>query len=182
MKQLLKLAGFATLSAAGLTACATPTPYEPARSASDTGYASQQLTQDRHRVSFSGNTVTDRSTVENYLLFRAAELTEQQGYDGFTIVREATERTVDANVTPTFGARTYGGFAPYWRYSRIGPGYSLYDPWFGDPFLGGADINTVDSYEAYATIEMYNGTRQGARNYDASEVIAYLGPTITLPE
>ena len=33
---------------------------------------------DRWKVSFSGNSLTDRNTVETYLLYRAAELTDQQ--------------------------------------------------------------------------------------------------------
>src|SRR3546814_2720956 len=73
----------APLAALMLFACATPTPYQPlgTRGTGASGcYASQQIEQNRFRVSFSGNQLTSRERVENYLLFRAAELTVQNGY------------------------------------------------------------------------------------------------------
>ena len=53
-----------------LAACAKPTPYKPADNG--TGYTEQKLEANRYRVTFSGNSVTDRETVDNYLLYRAA--------------------------------------------------------------------------------------------------------------
>src|SRR3546814_10946749 len=87
----------APLAALMLFACATPTPYQPLGTrgtGASGGYASQQIEQNRFRVSFSGNQLTSRERVENYLLFRAAALTVQTGYDGFTIVRLDTDRDV----------------------------------------------------------------------------------------
>ena len=70
MKRLL-LAAAAALS---LAACATPTPYQPlVRNGTATGgYTETRISSDRFRVSFQGNTITDRETVERYLLYRAA--------------------------------------------------------------------------------------------------------------
>ena len=72
--------------AAGLAACATPTPYQPnARvqslggMAASGGYSEVRLEPDRWRVNFAGNSMTSRETVEGYLLFHAAELTLQNG-------------------------------------------------------------------------------------------------------
>ena len=71
-------------SAAVLTACATATPYQPAANAdARNGFSEVQIESDRARISFDGNSLTDRETVETYLLYRAAELTKQKGYDYF---------------------------------------------------------------------------------------------------
>ena len=67
---------FPLLLAAGLLAgCMTPTPYAPRTEGQRTGYTDRALTQTRYRVTFTGNSITPRDTVENYLLLRAAEVT-----------------------------------------------------------------------------------------------------------
>ena len=78
------------LAVGALSACATETAYQPAGPNSDGGYSEQQIESNRVRISFSGNSLTDRETVENYLLFRAAELTLQQNKDYFIIADRAT--------------------------------------------------------------------------------------------
>ena len=49
--------------AAVLAACATETPYSPA---DDRGYGftEQKIESDRYRITFAGNSLTDRQTVE----------------------------------------------------------------------------------------------------------------------
>ena len=78
--------------AAGLAACTTATPYQPniPGQATSGGYSEIRVEPDRWRVSFQGNTLTSRETVEAYLLFRSAELTVQQGYDWFEMVDRHT--------------------------------------------------------------------------------------------
>ncbi|WP_204306898.1 CC0125/CC1285 family lipoprotein, partial [Klebsiella aerogenes] len=69
-----------------LSACMTATPYQPATgngTATRNGYSDTQIESNRFRISFSGNSLTARETVERYLLYRAAELTLQQGFDHF---------------------------------------------------------------------------------------------------
>ncbi|MEL6323521.1 MAG: hypothetical protein AAFQ84_04755, partial [Pseudomonadota bacterium] len=73
-----------------LGACATATPYQPAVN-SDGGYVDQQIETNRWAVSFAGNSLTDRQTVETYLLYRAAELTSQNGFDYFEVIARDTE-------------------------------------------------------------------------------------------
>ena len=73
-----------------LAGCGTATPYQPATDGQ--GYAEQALERDRYRVTFVGNSLTSRETVENYLLYRAAEVTLEKGYDHFVIVEKDTER------------------------------------------------------------------------------------------
>ena len=57
----------------GLTACATPTPYQPVvrSGAAIGGFSELRVEANRFRVNFQGNSLTSRETVEGYLLFRA---------------------------------------------------------------------------------------------------------------
>src|SRR4051812_36830302 len=99
-----KSAAFAVALAlsAGLAACATPTPYQPniPGQATSGGFSEVRLEPERWRVTFAGNSLTSRETVEAYLLFRSAELTVQQGYDWFSIVDRATNRNARTYVNP----------------------------------------------------------------------------------
>lgn len=176
----------APLAALALFACASPTPYQPLGTrgtGASGGYASQQIEQNRFRVSFSGNQLTSRERVENYLLFRAAELTVQNGYDGFTVVRRDTDRDVRTRVRPDpFGPGPFGYWAPYWSY--YGPyGWRGWDPWYRQPFFTSTvDVDTVERYEATAEIVMFRGARSDdPMSFDARQVMAHLGPTIELP-
>jgi hypothetical protein len=73
-----------------LAACVTATPYQPAPPRGF-GYSEERLDQNKYRVTFRGNSLTKRETVEDYLLYRAAELTLQNGYSHFLIIGRDTE-------------------------------------------------------------------------------------------
>ena len=166
-----------------VTACATATPYQPLGTRGTSGgFAEQRIEANRYRVAFVGNDYTSRQRVENYLLYRAAELTLANGYDGFTMVRRDTDRNVDTRVTGGYGPGPYPYWRPYWRY-RGYYGWRHWDPWYGDPFWADrVDVRTVVSYEANAEIVMFRGTRPGdPMSFDARQVIANLRPTIVVP-
>ncbi|HEU4430488.1 MAG TPA: hypothetical protein VFT98_17130 [Myxococcota bacterium] len=67
-------------------ACATETRYQPAEGPGDYGYREQRIESDRWRVAFRGNSMTELESVEQALLYRAAELTLEQGFAWFRIV------------------------------------------------------------------------------------------------
>ncbi|ODT64174.1 hypothetical protein [Phenylobacterium sp.] len=181
----------ASLALAGLlSACATATPYQPnlPGQAVSGGYSEQRVEANRFRVNFSGNSLTSRETVEGYLLFRAAELTVQEGYDWFAVVdrnTEADRRTYverDPLYSPWYGP-SYGYWRPYWRYYG-GFGWRTWDPWWGDPFWADRmDVRTVTKFEASAEIVMNRGAKPAddPRAFDARAVIANLGPRVTRP-
>ncbi|WP_254606624.1 CC0125/CC1285 family lipoprotein [Sphingomonas bacterium] len=196
----------ATLLVAG---CATETTYRPATGVGfdRTGYSERMVEPGRWLVSFAGNTVTPRDTVERYLLFRSAELTLQQGNDYFVMVDRDTDRQTRTYSTPGFGygggfggygggfggyGGGYGGYGglgfggfwgPSWRYHGVG-GWGGWGGGFGDPFFGGQDIQTVDRVEAEAQIVMRRGgiPAGNVRAFDAHAVVRTLGPTIVLPK
>jgi hypothetical protein len=177
--------------AAGLAACATPTPYQPniPGQAASGGYSEVQIEPDRWRVSFRGNSLTSRETVEGYLLFRAAELTLQQGYDWFEIVDRHTERDArtyvepDPLYSPWYGP-SYMYWRPSWRYFGRPYGWRSWDPFWGDPFWGDRlDVRTVERFEATAEIVMHRGAKPPGdpRAFDARAVVENLRPRIQYP-
>lgn len=199
MKRLL-IAATAT-AALALSSCATATPYQPLAvgGASTGGFSERPLEQNRWAVSFQGNSLTDRRTVETYLLYRAAELTLTQGYDWFSIVDRATERDTRVYADPYYRDPFYwspwagGGYwSPSWRLYHPGRfgGWGPWDRWgywgagFG-PSWGPSslDYREVTRYEANAEIFMGRGAKpaEDTRAFDAREVTTRLGPTIVRP-
>ncbi len=172
--------------------CATETPYRPAtgQGFNRTGFSDQRIEANRFLVTFAGNTVTDRDTVERYLLYRAAELTLQNGYDYFITVDRQTDRQARTYATPGAGFGPgwgYGGWGGYWGpswrfYGRPWGGWGGWGPWGGG--FNDFDVRTVDRYEASAEIVMGKGAPPSGevRAFNARDVVERLGPTIRLPE
>ena len=175
---------------AGLIGCATPTPYQPKPTARSSvgGFSDTRLEADRYRVTFQGNTLTSRETVEGYLLFRAAELTVQSGYDWFSVAqRDTDKKTRTFTQSDPFYNPWYGGMGfwrPSWRYYGGGFGWRGWDPFWGDPFWASRmDTRTVEQFEASAEILMNKGAKPSgdASAFDARAVIENLKPRIVYP-
>ena len=151
-----------------LAGCSTPTPYQ-AGANGGYGYAEQQLEHNRYRVTFAGNSVTPRDTVQNYLLYRAAELTVEQHHDYFTIVNQDLERST------AYQGTGFNDFGVVHRHTANDLG------WFGPSSYSAYPI---DSYTAFADIVMSDGEKSAGdvKSYDARDVIRRLGPTIALPK
>ncbi len=177
MKRLM----MAAIAALALSACATQTPYEPASKATGGhGYSETHFEGDRWGVSFSGNSVTSRHTVEVYMLYRAAELTVQNGYDWFETVNRSTERQTQYLADPDPWWGTYGPYwRPYWRAYRGG----VWGPW-GPGWGPDWDVSQINRYEANAEIIMHHGAKpaDNPRAFDAHEVMTNLGPHIERPQ
>ncbi|PHR56942.1 MAG: hypothetical protein COA47_12320 [Robiginitomaculum sp.] len=172
-------------TALALSACATATPYQAAGNNSR-GFAEQQIEQNRFRVSFSGNSLTDLDTVENYLLYRAAELTAQRGFDHFIISDRATE-SKDRYI----GGSSFGGGYGHNYHARSYFGWSYFRPSYGwgygygyDPFFDSLDMRQITRYQASAEIVMGKGAKpaDNDRAYDAREVMINLAGSIIRPE
>lgn len=165
-------------AAAGLlAACATATPYQAANDGRGYGFQEQVIEQNRVRISFRGNTLTDRDTVENYLLFRAAEVTLASGKDYFIVANRDTESRSRLQATGPTGPR----FAfDYWYYSPRRGWSPWYDPFWGEP----ASYREVTRYEATAEIAMFNGQKpaEDANAFSAREVQSNLQGRIVRPE
>lgn len=185
----LRTIGATIAGAMALAACATPTPYQPATGQGfyRNGYSDQQIEPDRFQVSFSGNDLTSRETVERYLLYRAAQLTLERGFDHFVLADRDTNVRSRTYSTPNFGGGFGwgGGWGPAWRYRSPAFGWRSWDPFWGDPFFDrSVDIRTVDKYEAMAEIVTGRGPKpaNNVRAFDARAVLQSLGPSVTAPE
>ena len=195
-----------------LSACATTTPYQEAsKPGSFDGYSQTLIENDRARVSFAGNSLTDRDTVENYLLYRAAEMANERGFDYFTLIESDTEKNTRLRSTGS----SFGHFDPFFRYSYFSPrlGWSRFGRFssfnrfgasrrgfgrrgfgfggsrfgfnrgFGGGFGGGFDVREITKYRASAEVKFGRGlTPDEDRSFDAKEVLQNLGPTIVYPE
>jgi hypothetical protein len=150
------------LAALLLAGCMAPTPYKAADDGF--GYAQQQIERNRYRVSFSGNALTMRNTVQNYLLYRAAEVTVDSGHDYFVVVDDNLERST-----------RYHGTVNSW----FPGGYRYGDPFY-DPFPATLNAYPIDEYTAFADIQVFRGDKpaDNPQAYDARDVLNRLGPTI----
>ncbi len=199
----MKLFAFIAFGLLLFSACVTPTPYQSAMDHGD-GYSNQKIESNRWSISFSGNSLTDRQTVETYLLYRAAELTRDNGYDVFQIVSRETEgksHMIATGYSSPFFYNFYG-FGPhlgyrsdsYWPspyHSRtrrhrlaLGAGFGGYGSLYEDPFYPMNDYREQVSYEAIAEIIMHKGDKpENSTDYFyAGEVLTNLADSIVLPE
>lgn len=167
---------------AALAACSTATPYQRRGAPSSQGaggYSDVQLEPGRWRVTFAGNDLTSRETVETYLLYRAAELTVQSGYDWFTTTQSSTDATTQIYTYPI--ARPWGpGWGPRWRYYDGVGAWRTWDPWRSDPFF---DVEQVTQYEASAEIVMGRGSKPAndSHAFDARALLTSLSNQIVRP-
>jgi hypothetical protein len=186
--RLLAAATAVALTAA-MAACTTATPYQPLSSASRSqgGFGERQIAPDVWQVTFAGNSLTSRDTVEGYLLYRAAELTLQQGNDWFEIVNHDVEHNVTRETYPAYGSgfgyRPWFGYdywRPYWSYYYPSFGWRSWDPFWNEPFF---DTRRIERFQATADIRMHRGAPPAGATqvFDARQVIARLQPTIRLP-
>ncbi len=181
----IMVAAAAAVALASLTACETATPYQPlnAARADAGGYSDHQIEANRFQVSFSGNSVTSRETVERYLLYRSAELTLAQGYDWFEAAGRSTDRKTQAFAEPAFGCGYgpgwCGGFwGPRWRYYRHGA-WGAWDPWMGQPL----DVMEITQYTATTEIVLNKGPKPAGdvNAFDAREVLQHLSQDMRRP-
>lgn len=157
--------GMAIIGAVALMGCATPYQAQGFRG----GFSETRFDETTYQIAFKGNAFVSPDTVQKYVLYRAAELTIQSGFDHFVIVGvqdrtqsaelvtpgTATTRTTYNAFTPdTVSARSTTTYSPERRTQVIKPGQSV-------------------------TIKMGKGPKPERDNaYEASTLIAYLGPSV----
>ena len=155
-----------------LGACAQPTPYQPARDGY--GFSEQRIEDNRYRIVFTGNSLTPLQVVDDYMLYRAAEITLQAGYDYFVVADKHTDKST--RYLATFSDPGYPYYGPYYRGRRFPP------YWYAPPVETGS-YRPIESFSTSANIVLHRGKKppDQAEAYDARDVIARLGPTIRYP-
>ncbi len=161
--------GCGLLGVLALAGCGVPasTPYRPALAANDTGYLEQRIEENRYRVTFTGNSVTARESVENFMLLRIAELTLKHGFDYFVLDNQDTE--------------------PQTYYLQSMSDYGPMDPFYGCVWpRSGFTISTttpITHYKAQAYVVMLRGEKPPLelKAFDARDVQASLAPLVAPP-
>lgn len=151
-----------------VAACAEPTAYAPAGN-DGRGFTTQQVEQGRYMVSFQGNSLTDRETVEIYLLYRAAEVAQDAGGTWFRITDQDTD-------TVTRFSGTSSGFSRS-HFGRVGYGH------FNGVSTDIVNVRPIRSFEAFAQVQVFRG-RKPANDPDAysvQSVLQTLAPRIRRP-
>jgi hypothetical protein len=163
-----------TALVAGLAGCASPTPYGPRLEGRETGYTDRELTPTRYRITFAGNTVTPRETVETYLLLRAAEVTRAAGYESFVFDTRNTQAHTSYQAVPAFPADPW-----------YGPWGRPYPYWggFGFAYEPAVDVVVRTKYQAYAEIVLLTAeqAKSEPRAIRAADVISRIGPDAVPP-
>ena len=149
-----------------LGACATATPYKPASGGINSyGYQVARSETGKHRVGFRGNTSTDRATVENYILLRAAELTLQDGLGHFVVIDEDEGGRRKFNSTGFSNGIGRGGFG---RRSAFGGGFG-----------GTTSSRTRERriFDVSVIVQGFPGqkSQENYEAFNAAEVVANLG-------
>lgn len=148
--------------------CASSTLYRPAPEPEDYGYRDLELTADRYRVSFAGNYLTSRETVETYLLYRAAEITLAAGYQHFRLLSRDTEAGTEYHAT-TSGT------------GSVGWGYVSHGTFFGTG-IGVTSARPSTRYRAVAEILVGQEVGpEGPDVYDARELKERLESRVARP-
>ena len=160
------IVGLASLAL--LSACTEEPPYfGPIGPDHATGYTDQQIDQNRFRVTYVGDSRTPRTTVENFLLLRAAQVALKAGYPGFMFDNRDTK-------TDTRYYSTFTGW-PGWH------GYGFYR--WGPGFDQDVYTTPITRYEAYAEIVLLTDdqSRKEPKALNAQSVIDHLAPLIPPP-
>ena len=171
---MIRQIAIAAVGLSVLAACATAPIYRPADSARSTGYMEQKIEEGRYSVSFRGSSSTPREDVEAYLLYRAAELTLNHGFDHFIVVTRGVDSKSQLRPSHLSVSAHYGF------------GYSYYHPRYGwrgmyDPFWHDAPTyREVTRYEATAEIVMREGEKPAddEKAFDARDVMKNVGQRI----
>jgi hypothetical protein len=165
-----RLIFLSVLALSFLTSCATPTPYQES-GAFGMGYRSFKLDSNKYRVSFKGNRITEREQVETYLIYRAAEVTVEEGFTHFSMVNMNTDRKTEFEpISPAI----YGYYMPN---AGVFPYYV-----YGNPNAPRSGTLERTEYEAVAFVNMLNDPPKDGQFFNAREVIKNLDPKIQRPQ
>jgi hypothetical protein len=171
------------LTVALAAACAPfePTPYQPAADGldySEAGFGYSETARDGgYVVRFDGNDATGRQTVEDYALYRAAEIALRDGSPRFAVLDRLVERRIvrePTSIRPY--SLGYAGHGPPMGYRRSNALLPTLRP-------GDYTWRNIVSYSAELVVRPFAGSPpEGAmRLHDAREVMDRLGPRLVRP-
>ena len=151
-------------------------------------YSVQKKSDDRFHLSVTGHTFTSRDAIEQYLAYRAAELTKEQHANWFSFVEQhAKADRIHSPKPDPMGPRfsfRMQYWRPVWRYKvQNSPGWKSWSPYSGAPFFG--DISKdVTVYEVSADILLHKGSVDGINPlaFDADALSDFLVNQVSPPQ
>lgn len=152
-----------------LVGCATQAPYKEADKRGAVGYTETQLTDNRYRVVFTGNSRTDAETVQDYALLRAAELTLETGHDWFQLANRDDDKTVRGGNIVGSGLEFGGQTAVFQRCGLISCSTAIST----SPRLGAGVTTTAERTSHTSQLEIVVGKGplpDGIETYDAKQL------------
>jgi len=147
-----------------LAACATPYGKYGALG----GYTDSRIDENTFTISVDTNGFTSQQTTSMHAMYRAAELTVENGFDFFVIANTANDSKSMAMTMPTSSTSTttvsrYGSGAMARTTTNYGPVTTM----------------PVAFPNSTLVIKSFKGTKPDQGDaYDAREVMTYLGPQI----
>ncbi|QJR82307.1 hypothetical protein CA267_016900 [Alteromonas pelagimontana] len=95
------MSGILMVAACSSLPSVAPTPYQSAKTFNGYGYSSVQLSDNEYRVMFKATDETPADKVQEYTLYRSAELAKERGYSWVAIVKTDVEKkgTIGKTVT-----------------------------------------------------------------------------------
>ena len=156
-----------------LFGCASPTPFQKANRWGR-GYTDQKLDNNKYRISFKGNRLTERETVEAYLLYRAAEICLKDGFSFFTFTSFNTDRMTQLE-----------GISPVLYQNPVAYDFRVPFYLYNSPNLGtrGGTLERTE-FEAVAFLAMAKTAPEAKKElyFNASEILQNLKSKIVRPD
>jgi hypothetical protein len=157
--------------------CATfrPTPYQPA-DGGRYGYSDEQIGPGEYRITVAGNDATSAEMLWDQLLFRAAEITLENGRDHFVVVPNGAGQLV--HIKPAFLMPQFG-LGPGSRLGVRTPVLRYYDySAYGYPVYS-YPVGVEPSRQLIATATIALTERGRANNvFDAQQIRDRLKPQL----
>jgi len=152
-------------------------------------YSQAKQSAGHYRLTVKGHNFTSKDAIENYVLYRAADLTLQQHFQWFTL----TEKRSKGDIAP-LPKRDPAGlhysfrmqyWRPVWRYKLVdSPKWTTWSPFSTVAFFAhGKDPKTISEFELSVDIVMHKGTMDdNPLAFEADAVSDFLINQVSPPE
>lgn len=160
------------MAAFAVSACATVPVYHPAITLGGSGFSDEKVDATHYIVNFQGDTSTSREMVEDYLLFRAAELTLDNNYDYFTVLEQSEDHETKVIPTkPISGVR-------HREHEHSSYSYPYYLDGYDWDKTGRMNNIELTRHAASTYIEMFEGKAPSGNPFafNAEDIISELDP------
>ncbi len=157
----------------GISGCAGPTHYRP--SEDGTGYSDSQIGGDRYWVSYTANSITSYRKLEQYNLYRSAQITLESGQESFVVM--------DKNSAPADFPDYVDAGSRFYRHHD----FEHHHLWFGDRVFSdefsALNSKSLTRNAAAIMITVFSGIDPPVEGkvYQAREVIELFGPSVVRP-